>query len=81
MAILIRDPEVDRLARDLAHERNCTLQEAIGHALRLEKEHRAQRRARIHAAFETAQARLAQYPTINDGLTHKEFWDREYGDA
>lgn len=78
MAILIRDPDIDRMARELAKERDCTLQEAIGHALKVEREQRAARRERIHAAIAQAQARLAKYPAIDDGMTHKEFFDREW---
>lgn len=79
MAILIRDPDIDRMARELAKERDCTLQEAIGHALKVEREHRAARRERIHKAFEEAKAALAKYPVVDDGMTHKEFFDRESG--
>ena len=83
MSILVRDPVIDRQVRALAKRLNCTLQEAIGHALKVEQETESQssRVERIKEATRRAQERLAALPKTDDGLTHKEFWDREYGDV
>ncbi len=83
MSILVRDPEIDRQVRALAKRLDCTLQEAIGHALKIEQETESQssRVERIKEATRRAQERLAALPKTDDGLTHKEFWDREYGDV
>ncbi|MBA4219122.1 type II toxin-antitoxin system VapB family antitoxin [Bosea sp. CCNWLW174] len=81
MGILVRDEKIDRQVRELARQDGISLQAAIGLAVDNELKQRAERRERIEAATRRAQERLAQYPTIDDGLTHKEFWDREYGDA
>ncbi len=83
MSILVRDPEIDRQVRALAKRLDCTLQEAIRHALQVERETGSQssRVERIKEATRRAQERLAALPKTDDGLTHKEFWDREYGDV
>lgn len=81
MGILVRDEKIDRQVRELARQDGISLQAAIGLAVDNELKQRAERRVRIEAATRRAQHRLAQYPTVDDGLTHKEFWDREYGDA
>jgi len=81
MGILVRDEKIDRQVRELAKISGNTLQGAIGIAVENELKRREERRERIEAATRRAQQRLAQYPAIDDGLTHKEFWDREYGDT
>lgn len=81
MGILVRDAEIDRDVRKLAEQDGLTLQGAIGMAVRLELERRAERRKKIIEATEKARARLAKFDLKDDGLTHKEFFDREYGDA
>ena len=80
MSILVRDPEIDRQVRLLAKRLDCSLQEAIGQAVAAELANRATRAERISAATRKAQARMAALPKTDDGLTHKEFFDREYGD-
>ncbi len=82
MSILVRDPDIDRQVRALAKRLDCSLQEAVGYALKMEREHAASRRAAIETATREARAGLnlaGQFK--DDGLTHKDFWDREYGDT
>lgn len=83
MSILVRDPEIDRQVRALAKRLDCTLQEAIGHALKVEQESESKsgRVENLRRATRKAQERFAALPKTDDGLTHKEFFDREYGDA
>lgn len=80
MGILVRDEKIDRQVRELAKRRKTSLQGAIGVAVENELKRLDERRERIEAAFRQARERLAAYPTIDDGMTHKEFFDREYGD-
>lgn len=82
MSILVRDPEIDRQVRALAKRLDCTLQEAVGHALKVEREQAAGRRTAMENATREARAKLniaGQFR--DDGKTHKDFWDREYGDV
>lgn len=81
MGILVRDPEIDRDVRELAAQDGLTLQKAIGLAVRRELERRAERRKRVFDAAQKARARLAKFELKDDGISHKEFFDREYGDA
>ncbi|MGE7472393.1 type II toxin-antitoxin system VapB family antitoxin [Bosea sp. NPDC003192] len=81
MGILVRDEKIDRQVRELAKISGTTLQGAIGIAVENELKRREERRERIEEAFRRAHAYLAQHPVIDDGMTHKEFWDRESGDA
>ena len=81
MGILVRDDEIDRDVRELAAQDGLTLQGAIGLAVRLELDRRAERRKMIVEATNAARARLAKFDLKDDGVTHKEFFDREYGDA
>jgi len=81
MGILVRDEKIDRQVRELARQDGISLQAAIGLAVENELKQRLERRARIEAATRRAQEKLAGYPLVDDGLTHKQFWDREYGDA
>lgn len=81
MGILVRDEAIDRDVRELAAQDGLTLQGAIGLAVRTELERRAERRKRVFEAAEKARTRLAKFNLKDDGMTHKEFFDREYGDA
>jgi hypothetical protein len=81
MAILVRDPEIDREVRLLAKRWNCTLQEAIGRAVRQQAETPEERRKRLRRLTKELQERVRSRLKGDDGLTHKEFFDREYGDA
>jgi len=81
MGILVRDPNIDRMVRELAERDGISLQAAIGMAVERELKRREERRRQVDEATRKAQERLAAYPTVGDGLTHKEFFDREYGDA
>lgn len=81
MGILVRDAQIDRDIRELAEQDGLTLQGAIGLAVRLELDRRAERRKLVFDAAEKARARLAKFNLKDDGLSHKEFFDREYGDA
>ncbi|CAM5770129.1 type II toxin-antitoxin system VapB family antitoxin [Bosea minatitlanensis] len=81
MSILVRDPKIDRMVRELAERDGISLQAAIGMAVERELKRREERRRQIEEATRKAQERLAAYPTVDDGMTHKEFFDREYGDA
>ncbi len=80
MGILVRDPKIDHQVRELAQQSGTSLQGAIGIAVENELKRRQERRDRIELAFQTARDMLAPYPVIDDGMTHKEFFDREYGD-
>jgi hypothetical protein len=81
MGILVRDPKIDRMVRELAERDGISLQAAIGMAVERELKRREERRRLVDGATRKAQERLAAYPTVDDGMTHKEFFDREYGDA
>ncbi len=81
MGILVRDEKIDGMVRELAARDGISLQAAIGMAVERELRRREERRKQIEDATRRAQKRLAAYPTIDDGMTHKEFFDREYGDA
>jgi hypothetical protein len=81
MGILVRDPKIDRMVRELAERDGISLQAAIGRAVERELKRREERRRLVDGATRKAQERLAAYPTVDDGMTHKEFFDREYGDA
>ncbi|CAN7596174.1 type II toxin-antitoxin system VapB family antitoxin [Bosea sp. LjRoot90] len=81
MGILVRDEKIDRQVRELARQTGTSLQAAIGMAVERELARRADRMKRIEEATRKAQAMLADHPVIDDGMTHKEFFDREYGDA
>jgi antitoxin VapB len=63
MALSIKDPETDRLARELAKATGESITEAIRAALRerLERERR-RRRAEIAAGIRRIQERLARLP-------------------
>jgi hypothetical protein len=80
MSILVRDPVIDRHIRLLASQWNCTLQEAVGRAVAAQIADQATRAERIDAATRKFQDKIAALPKTDDGLTHKEFFDREYGD-
>jgi hypothetical protein len=81
MGILVRDEKIDRQIRELAAKSGTTLQGAIGRAVENELKRMEARRQQVDRAFRRAQERLAAFPLVDDGLTHKEFFDREYGDA
>lgn len=81
MGILVRDEQIDRDVRELAEQDGLTLQGAIGMAVRLELDRRAQRRKLVFEAADKARGRLAKFALKPDGLSHKEFFDREYGNA
>jgi hypothetical protein len=81
MGILVRDEKIDRMVRELAKRDGLSLQGAIGMAVERELARRAERLRQINEATRRAQEMFAGRPTIDDGLTHKEFFDREYGDA
>jgi hypothetical protein len=81
MGILVRDEKIDRQVRELAKLSGTSLQGAIGLAVENELRRREERRVRVEEATRKAQEMLAGHPTVDDGMTHKEFFDREYGDA
>jgi len=81
MGILVREDRIDAKVRELARRSGTTLQGAIELAVDSELKRLDERRARIEKAFQRAQERLAAFPVVDDGMTHKEFFDREYGDA
>ncbi|KPF72518.1 hypothetical protein IP69_00990 [Bosea sp. AAP35] len=81
MGILVRDEKIDRQVRELAAKSGKTLQGAIGQAVENELQRIDARREQVEKAFRRAQERLTAFPVIDDGLSHKEFFDREYGDA
>lgn len=81
MGILVRDEKIDAKVRELARRSGTTLQGAIERAVDSELKRLDERRERIERAFLRAKERLAAFPVIDDGMTHKEFFDREYGDA
>jgi antitoxin VapB len=72
MAISIKDPETDRLARELAAATGLSLTEAIREALRDRLEQEAQRGRRgVGAEVRRIQERVARLP-IRDGRTADE---------
>ena len=81
MGILVRDEKIDRQVRELARLSGTSLQGAIGLAVENDLRRREERRARVEQATRKAQDMLAGQPVVDDGMTHKEFFDREYGDA
>ncbi|KRE17761.1 hypothetical protein ASE63_00725 [Bosea sp. Root381] len=81
MGILVRDPNIDRMVRELAANDGISLQAAIGLAVERELRRRKERFRQIEDAVRVARAMMGNRPVIDDGLTHKEFFDREYGDA
>jgi hypothetical protein len=82
MSILVRDPEIDRQVRALAKRLDCSLQDAVGHALKIELEHAKNRRSAMEAATREARNKLnAGGMFKDDGLSHNAFWDQEYGDT
>ena len=81
MGILVRDEKIDRQVRELARLSGTSLQGAIGLAVENELRRREERRARVEQATRKAQDMLAGQPVVDDGMNHKEFFDREYGDA
>lgn len=81
MGILVRDEQIDAKVRELARRYGTTLQAAIGRAVDNDLKRLDERRARIENAFRRVQERVAAFPIMDDGMTHKEFFDREYGDA
>jgi len=81
MGILVRDPKIDRMVRELAERDGISLQAAIGLAVERELKRREERRRQIEEAVRRAREIMGNRPVVDDGLTHKEFFDREYGDA
>lgn len=81
MGILVRDEKIDRQVRELAGRYGTTLQGAVGLAVENELKRLDERKERIERAFRQARERLSAFPRVDDGMTHKEFFDREYGDA
>ncbi len=79
MGILVRDEKIDRQVRELARLSGKTLQGAIGVAVENELKRREERRQRIEEAFRRARENLMAHPVVDDGMTHKEFFDRESG--
>ena len=78
MAIYIKDPKVDRLARELARLENTSLTEAIGRAL-------GERHARLYASREAKRrrveaqlARLAAVPVVDSSDPDAAIYD-EHG--
>jgi antitoxin VapB len=67
MAISIKDPETDRLARALADATGETLTEAIRRALeeRLARVRRSRSTYRLERAVRRVQERLAELPVID----------------
>lgn len=80
MGILVRDEKIDAKVRELARRSGTTLQGAIERAVDGELKRLDERHKRIEMAFRRAQETLAAYPVVDDGMTHKEFFDRESGD-
>jgi len=81
MGILVRDEKIDRQVRELAAQDGVSLQAAIGMAVERELKRRKERLRQIDEAVRIAREKLGNRPVVDDGLTHKEFFDREYGDA
>ena len=68
MALSIKNPEVDRLAREVARETGETLTEAILRALqeRLRRLRGRGRPAQLAEEITTIQARVAELPVLDD---------------
>ncbi len=80
MGILVRDPKIDRMVRELAERDGISLQAAIGMAVERELKRREERRRQVDEAFRRVRERFADHPVVDDGMTHKEFFDRESGE-
>ena len=67
MALNIKHPEADRLARELASATGETLTDAVLHALRerLEREKGTARRPRVKEVLKEARLRLAASPVLD----------------
>jgi antitoxin VapB len=63
MALSIKHPDADRLARELARRQGRTLTDAVVHALR-EELHRERRRARSSSLAESLLAISRQYQAL-----------------
>jgi antitoxin VapB len=80
MAISIKDPDTDRLARELAAVTGESLTEAIRIALaeRLERHQRPERRYPMREAARRIQERLVALPVVDPHATGELTYD-EYG--
>ena len=67
MALSIKDPETDRLARALADATGESITEAIRRAIeeRLERETRRHAHYQLHTAVKRVQERLASLPVLD----------------
>jgi antitoxin VapB len=73
MAILIKDPEADRVVRELAARTGETLTEAVKNAARQRLDGLAPKRGRIDwEGLAKVQAELDALPKINEHLTDDE---------
>ena len=68
MALSIKDPETDRLARALAEATGESITEAIRRSLeeRLERETRGPNHYRLDTIVRRVQERLAAFPVLDD---------------
>lgn len=65
MALYLKDPEVDRLARELARIENTTMTEAVARALRERLERAADAKAAKRARVEARLAKLRAMPVLD----------------
>lgn len=77
MPISIKDPDTDRLARELAAVTGESLTEAIRVALaeRLERHRRPERRYPMREAARRIQERLAALPVVDPNATNELAYD------
>lgn len=73
MAVLIKDPEADRLVRELAARTGETITEAVRKAAEERLARLPAKKGRIDwAALREGQAYFASLPRLNEGLTDDE---------
>lgn len=80
MALSIKDPETDRLARELAAATGETMTAAIREAVRERLERQKHRKsARVIAAIRRIQERVARMPVLDDRSPDEIIGYDEYG--
>lgn len=80
MALSIKDPETDRLARELAAATGETMTAAIREAVRERLERQKRRKsARVIAAIRRIQERVARMPVLDDRSPDEIIGYDEYG--
>lgn len=66
MALYLKDPEVDRVARELAALERCSITEAVGRALQMRRQQILDERERRLQRIEATLARIRKMPVLDD---------------